>query len=416
MDSRQRPTTRQAKPQATPLATSPFDKKTAFSGFSNSKAKVAPSSPVGANKTSTAFGANSVSNVKAESQKTPASPSPQQTTKPPKKTDAQKKSILLKFLFLSAIAVLIARLILSGVYLYEDKKPISSLFETSTVAQAASPPVAAATASLASAPLAATALSAAPLSAAPMVSGAAMFMSTGSSLMTMAGQSSIPLIPEDEDLRQPQITVSEPSLDLSDPQTPAGQTPGNQTPGGQTPAGQTPTQAGNPSLPPSMTNQGLESRSEELARREFELTRRENQLATREEAIRNLENDLNIKIQAAERSKIEISDLIARNQAILDEQKAFKEEQQKQDDALKDARIEHLVAAFKGMKPEQAGALIDSMDDAVAVAILSAMPGSNAGKILAMVTPDKAARLVKSISEQRIDPKVLLEGSNLPAL
>ncbi|MDR1677836.1 MAG: hypothetical protein LBS44_05525, partial [Deltaproteobacteria bacterium] len=72
---------------------------------------------------------------------------------------------------------------------------------------------------------------------------------------------------------------------------------------------------------------------------------------------------------------------------------------------------QHLVTAFKGMKPEQAGVLISSMDDTVAVSILSAMPGSNAGKILAMVNPEKAARLVKSISEQRIDPKALLEAS-----
>jgi flagellar motility protein MotE (MotC chaperone) len=166
-----------------------------------------------------------------------------------------------------------------------------------------------------------------------------------------------------------------------------------------------------------MTSQGEEGKSEELARREFEITRRENQLDTREQAIKNLETDINIRIQTAEKAKVDVSELISRNQAILDEQKALLEEQKKQDDALKDARIEHLVAAFKGMKPEQAGPLIDNMDDSVAVAILSAMPGSNAGKILASVTPDKAARLVKSISEQRIDPKVLLGGNaNQPAL
>jgi flagellar motility protein MotE (MotC chaperone) len=45
------------------------------------------------------------------------------------------------------------------------------------------------------------------------------------------------------------------------------------------------------------------------------------------------------------------------------------------------------------------------------MAILSSMPGSNAGKILAMVNPDKAARLVKGISDQRIDPRVLLENT-----
>jgi flagellar motility protein MotE (MotC chaperone) len=122
-----------------------------------------------------------------------------------------------------------------------------------------------------------------------------------------------------------------------------------------------------------------------------------------------LEADLNVRLAAAERSKNELKDLVTRNEAILEEQKALTQKQKDEEDALKDARVEHLVLAFKGMKPEQAGQLINSMDDAVAVSILSAMPGSAAGKILAMVQPDKAARLIKSISERRIDPKTIIE-------
>jgi flagellar motility protein MotE (MotC chaperone) len=41
------------------------------------------------------------------------------------------------------------------------------------------------------------------------------------------------------------------------------------------------------------------------------------------------------------------------------------------------------------------------------------MPGRNAGLILGMVAPEKAARLVKAISEQRIDPRVLLENAEI---
>jgi flagellar motility protein MotE (MotC chaperone) len=139
------------------------------------------------------------------------------------------------------------------------------------------------------------------------------------------------------------------------------------------------------------------------------LTRRETQLNAREQAIKELEADLNVRIAAAERSKTELKDLVTRNEAILEEQKALSIKQKNEEDALKDARLEHLVLAFKGMKPDQAGQLINSMDDMVAVSILSSMPGSNAGKILAMVQPEKAARLIKSISERRIDPKTILE-------
>jgi flagellar motility protein MotE (MotC chaperone) len=165
----------------------------------------------------------------------------------------------------------------------------------------------------------------------------------------------------------------------------------------------------------SQSQASISLREEELSRREFELNRREKDLDTREQALRALEADVTTRIKSSEGERAQLGELIARNQAILDEQKALREQKRQEDDALKDARVEHLVAAFKGMKPEQAGALMNSMDDAVAVAILSAMPGSNAGKILANVVPDKAARLVKSISEQRIDPKVLLEAGSPPA-
>ncbi len=109
-----------------------------------------------------------------------------------------------------------------------------------------------------------------------------------------------------------------------------------------------------------------------------------------------------------ETSRSEIQTMTQRNEAILAEQKALREQQQKDDETQRDARIEHLVIAYKGMKAEQAGSLINSMEDDVAVDILSAMPGRNAGLILANVNPEKAARLTKAISEKRIDPNLLL--------
>ncbi|MDR2455750.1 MAG: hypothetical protein LBE49_04050 [Deltaproteobacteria bacterium] len=213
----------------------------------------------------------------------------------------------------------------------------------------------------------------------------------GGPVALAAATAAIPLAPEDEDLRLPLR-----------PQAPAA-----------SPQQAPPVQS---AVPPAASPQSAQSlRSEELSRREFELNRREKDLATREAALKSLEGDVNSLIRTSDQSKAEISELIARNQAILDEQKALRDQRDKEEAVLKEARVEHLVAAFKGMKPEQAGALMNSMDDAVAVAILSAMPGSNAGKILANVTPDKAARLVKSISEQKVDPKVLLESGGAGA-
>lgn len=142
--------------------------------------------------------------------------------------------------------------------------------------------------------------------------------------------------------------------------------------------------------------------------REQALARREALLATKEEALSNLETELAQRLSALEASRSEIETMTRRNEATLIEMKALREQQKKEDDVQADARIQHLVIAYKGMKADQAGMLINSMDDDVAVAILSAMPGRNAGLILANVSPEKAARLTKAISERRIDPNLLL--------
>ena len=146
-----------------------------------------------------------------------------------------------------------------------------------------------------------------------------------------------------------------------------------------------------------------------LQDREMELARREALLSNQASALGSLEEELNQRLRDAETAKRETEAVLQRNEAVLTEQKALAEQQKQEDEALKDARLKHLVTAYTGMKPEQAGSLINSMDDDVAVAILSAMPGGKAGKILAMVNPDKAARLTKAISEKRIDPNMQLQ-------
>jgi flagellar motility protein MotE (MotC chaperone) len=226
--------------------------------------------------------------------------------------------------------------------------------------------------------------------------------------LSAAASSTIPLAPDDEDLRLPQRPVLPPS------EVPSQSRPSAPTAVTQNTAPSRPSTASSaaqtPPLPPTPAAREAANREEELSRREFEINRRERDLKTREEALRSLETDVESKIRAGELTKNELNSLIARNQAILDEQKTLKEQQQKEEDVRKAASVEHLVAAFKTMKPEEAGLLISSMDDSVAVSILSAMPGPNAGRILANVTPDKAARLVKSLSQNKLDPMAILDA------
>jgi flagellar motility protein MotE (MotC chaperone) len=306
-----------------------------------------------------------------------------------------------------ALVVLVAKLGVSGFYYLKRWQPQAPSFPKA--ADASASPVAGGAAF-------AQAGGAGAAAAGSMVTGAAaMFGEAADPALAPAVRAApIPLPPGDSSLLQPQRPSAQPAAapPAAAPPAPQAQQAPQALP---SPQAQPLAQAPPPTPAPAAVSPGGAT-SEELARREFEVKRREQQLNTREDAIRQLEADVNQRMRDAEDREASVQEILARNDAILEEQKSMRDEQQKRDDALKSERVEHLVAAFKGMKPEQAGNLINSMDDAVAVAILSAMPGSNAGKILAMVNPDKAARLVKAISEQRVDPRVLLESTQVPGV
>ncbi len=230
-----------------------------------------------------------------------------------------------------------------------------------------------------------------PASSISAVSAGALMVIGGHAGAPAAGQEvsdSIPLPPGGNDLLQP---VTGPSPTPAAPAAPAAPAP--------------------VAAPSAASQLSLEDQVDQarLRSREQDLTRREVALNTREEALTTLEAELNRRLSVIETSRSELEGLIRRNETILEEQKALADQQQKEAETLKDARIQHLVTAYGGMKPEQAGTLVNSLDDDVAVSILAAMPGRKAGQILAYVIPDKAARLTKAISEMRIDPNLLME-------
>ncbi len=214
---------------------------------------------------------------------------------------------------------------------------------------------------------------------------------------------SIPLPPGGEDLTVPAAHLPPPPL----PQVGSNRAPAPEAAAGQAAPAASSERASAPVPAPSSSSSSSSSAAE-LRSREQALARREALLSTREEALSSLEEELNQRLAALEASRGEIETMTRRNEATLEEMKALREEQEKEKQQLEDARIQHLVTAYKGMKPDQAGLLINSMDDDVAVAILSAMPGRNAGLILANVEPGKAARLTKAISERRLDPNLIL--------
>lgn len=148
-----------------------------------------------------------------------------------------------------------------------------------------------------------------------------------------------------------------------------------------------------PAPPPSETTLSKQYRGmiEALKRREDALKIKEQQLNERSKALDILEKELKDRLTEIDETRNRLEELVAKHEKLVKEQQV-----------LKDARIEHLVTAYKGMRPEKAGKLVDSLDDEVAVQILSAMPGRNAGQILAFVEPEKAARLTKAISDRKL--------------
>jgi flagellar motility protein MotE (MotC chaperone) len=130
--------------------------------------------------------------------------------------------------------------------------------------------------------------------------------------------------------------------------------------------------------------------SEALKLKKKALEKREARLREKEKALNLLEKQIESRLAEIEETRRKLAELVKRQEELVEEQKV-----------QRNARIEHLVAAYKGMRPEMAANLVDSMEDGVAVDILSAMPGRNAGQILAHVNPKKAARLTKAIALRR---------------
>lgn len=126
--------------------------------------------------------------------------------------------------------------------------------------------------------------------------------------------------------------------------------------------------------------------------RERALAIREQLVKEREAALGALEKQINKRLADIEATRQKLTELVQAQRDLVKEQKG-----------IKDKRIEHLVAAYKGMRPEAAGRLMDNLDDIVAVAILATMAPRPAGMILANVNPVKAARLTKAISLKRDD-------------
>lgn len=105
------------------------------------------------------------------------------------------------------------------------------------------------------------------------------------------------------------------------------------------------------------------------------LTSRESAMAAKEEQLRLLKREVEERLG-------ELKVLQSRVMDSIEEEKRQKGEHNR-----------HLVATLEAMPPDKAGQLLEKMAEEVAVQLLRRLKGKEAGAILAVLTPDKAARL-----------------------
>ncbi|MFH1155822.1 MAG: hypothetical protein V1793_18590 [Pseudomonadota bacterium] len=135
--------------------------------------------------------------------------------------------------------------------------------------------------------------------------------------------------------------------------------------------------------PAKVVLNGLEEKRKTLARAEDQLKQEKKQLEKfKEEIDEKLEKLEGLKKQIA-------SDL-----ALFDQKKSAHELAK---EAEFEAKLAKLVKVYAGMKPKEAGDIINKMDIEVTRQILSRMREASAAQILAFVNPERAAKISEGI-------------------
>jgi len=109
------------------------------------------------------------------------------------------------------------------------------------------------------------------------------------------------------------------------------------------------------------------------------LQAREEELRERESQILTLKQELESRLQELVAAQERVNRLLAEEGKVQDE------------------RQRHLIVTLESMPAEQAGKLIDKLDEPLVGRLLRSMKGQEAGKILGLLEPEKAARISKQL-------------------
>jgi len=115
-----------------------------------------------------------------------------------------------------------------------------------------------------------------------------------------------------------------------------------------------------------------------------DLNRRQEDLNRREQELKSLEQQIDAKLA-------QMQDLEARIKIML-----------KDAQGMKDEKLRHLVDVYTNMKAKQAAAVLETLDEKIAVRILAGMRGRQAGEILTFVQAEKAAKLSEALTRMQL--------------
>ncbi|MFW6217082.1 MAG: MotE family protein [Desulfohalobiaceae bacterium] len=128
--------------------------------------------------------------------------------------------------------------------------------------------------------------------------------------------------------------------------------------------------------------QGKQDRSAENLSQEWDrLRQKQQELQQKEKELTQLEEQIDEKLARQKELKQELEN-------ILDEAQSVEE-----------GKIKHLVDVYSNMEPEQAANVLETLNQDIAVKILSGMQGRTAGEILSFVEANKAARLSEQLTD-----------------
>lgn len=120
-----------------------------------------------------------------------------------------------------------------------------------------------------------------------------------------------------------------------------------------------------------------------LRKKEEELQQKEQALREKEKVLKELEKDLDAKLARLEELQKSIE--------------AFNRQQEQ----LANEKLDALVKIYVTMKPKDAAALLEKLDDDLVTQIISKMSTDQAAKIIATMDIKKAARITQKLTEKK---------------